>query len=244
MLRTGVPNTTITNTIVAAAAFVSGCLKGGGIPGEDFCYMGKGDDSIAFCKPALRPFIEQSYKDFGLILKSKWAHPQHEHSFCSNRFYPVRMSDGTIQYRPGPTIKVLRGLFVTYSDVPLRGYRSYILGVALGLRKVCNKVPILHEVLEHIISKKMGKYDKYFKLAQGELDVKLIKSFSKTSEINEMSYQHMSNQLQLPVPILQKARDAWIRAIDIAFENRNSAGYVFDPHLDLLTEAIDKHFLT
>lgn len=238
-LKSGVPNTTITNTLVCCIAFTLGVIKAGGQPGRDCALMAKGDDSFGFCNPELKESALQAYKDFGFIPKCKYGHPQEEHSFCSNNFYPV--GD---HYEPAPTYRALRGLFVTHSDVPVKKYKSFILGVCLGLRKICNKVPIFHAILENCIAHMPHRYDNVFKQAQKEIRVKLMQSQHTKSVINEQSWAWASRRLGLSVGALKCAERELLQAHSIAFQRDNPACYVYTPFSSLLDRAIEKALVT
>lgn len=200
----------------------------------DCALMCKGDDSFGFLDSKYLASVVSAYEDFGFIVKYVYGHPQYKHEFCANCFYPLGSG-----YSPGPTLRVLRGFFVSYADVPPQKCKEFLYGVALGLRKVCNKVPILHEFLEKLISLLPHKFTEATKMGLEERKRKLIKSEMKVGSVTPASYDYLSKQLNLPVGTLYKARDEYNQLLEEALTRDDPGCVVYNWWLDQLVQAID-----
>jgi len=237
-LQSGVPNTTITNTVAVAAAFTVGLIRSGGIPGVDGCLMVKGDDCFGFLNPKFVEGVRQSFVEFGFVPKIKSGHPQVEHSFCSNVFYPV---DGG--FSPAPTLRALRSMFVSYTQVPPHAYRSHILGVCLGLRHIVKKIPIFHQVVELVISQIPRKYDKYFHAAEKITKVKLIKS-EAVCPPTRAAYQFVATQLHLSIATVEAIERDYCAMVREAYGRDCPACVVWSPLVSIFNHAIEEALIT
>jgi len=239
--RSGVPNTTLSNTIAVAAAFTVGVLRAGGNPREDMMLMIKGDDSLAFVKEKYVDSIRDTFATFGFKAKIKYGHAQCEHSFCSNVFYPVeRVVGKSRRWLPGPTVRAVRKMFVTANKVPVKFYKSHIRGVCLGLRRIANHVPILHEVVETCLAVLPKRLDKYTALAIKEAKVKIMRTEAGVPDYLPEAWAGLAASLGVPKSAewLKKATNDYCEHIKLALVRENPAGIVWSPDCEFLSRAI------
>jgi len=147
-LKSGVPNTTLYNSILNAMIHWYSFVKAGGRPGVDFWLMVRGDDNLGFVRPGLDDNLVADAEKLGFKLKLKRPGHPCRARFCSNAFYPV--PDG--RYMPAPTIgKCLPKLAYSIATVR-RGYeRAHLRGVALGLLALTNHVPLLGQYVKKLL---------------------------------------------------------------------------------------------
>jgi len=200
--------------------------------------MIKGDDCFGFLNPKFVEPIRKQFEEFGFTPKIKTGHQQCEHSFCSNCFYPVEGG-----FLPGPTLRALRSMFVSYTQVPMYAYRSHILGVCLGLRHIVNKIPIFHQVVETVLACVPRKYDKYFHAAEKLTKVKLIKSESVLPP-TESAYAFVAWQLSVGIPFLHGVEQEYCRMVKEAFGRESPACVVWSPQLSIFNHQIEEALIT
>lgn len=236
--RSGVPNTTLTNTIAVACAFVAGVLAAGGRL-EELRLMVKGDDSFAFLPRKYHKSVEETFRKMGFIPKVKSGHPQYDHTFCSNLFYPVEV-DGRATFRPGPTPKALRKFFVTISDVPVRRALSHVRGVCLGLRHIANHVPMLHELIENCLDALPRVFDSTVKEALARSRTKLLSSQAKSADYTSKTWDMLAMNLRCPGmgQALRLAAEDYAQRCATILAGGGAAGILWTAELEWLARVV------
>jgi len=168
-LRSGVPNTTLYNSVVNAAIATFVFIINGGVPGRDFVMMVRGDDNLMFAKPGLEKDMKIWAEMLGFTIKVNRRRRIEDVRFCSNAFYPTDTGD----YVPAPTLgKCLAKLSFSHRAIPKGGEKAHMRGVALGLLALTNHVPILHDFLVRILELTEGARGNTVTRASAEVRVK------------------------------------------------------------------------
>jgi len=171
-LKTGVPNTTIFNSIVNALIHAWSFTRHGGKPFEDFILMIRGDDNLGFVRPGLDAYLVQDAKELGFNLKVTRPRRVEDVRFCSNAFYPT----STGLYVPAPTIgKCLAKLNATIADVSSKNWKSHMRGVALGLLALTSHVPLLSDYVQMVLRNTQGHTGKMMRNAVKVAQMKYFK---------------------------------------------------------------------
>jgi hypothetical protein len=169
-LRSGVPNTTLYNSIANAALHAYAFIKNGAVPGRDFVFMVRGDDNLAFVRPGFDKGIVELAKKLGFALKVQRPASVAQVRFCSNAFYPTREG-----YVPAPTIgKCLPKLSFTAATVRKGFEMQHMRGVALGLLALTNHVPLLGDFIQQILKITVGKISKETHAAVRQSQIKYM----------------------------------------------------------------------
>jgi len=161
-------------------------------PGRDFRLCACGDDMIGRCK---RQYIDnKQFAAVGTLLghkmKIKTGHTLQQARFCSNAFYPVKGTDIKIM---APTLKCLLKMGATikhfnFNDTDAVG--QHMRGVALGLLKQTNHVPLLNDYIQTVLRNTTGKKGKILNEAISELN-------KKYRQINESYEESAESELWL-----------------------------------------------
>jgi len=193
--RSGVPNTTLGNTLVNMMAYVSYFDKIHAIPGRDYAVMVHGDDSIMFCSPEVVPGLKQHIADLGLKIKLEHGLSPYEIRYCSNIMYPVSGALPTISgdqatetkvgdqsesgeehfdYLPGPTMKALLKMNFTVSRMrdSDNARKQHVRGVALGLKRMVSFIPLLRDMVAQMLIYTQGAHGKILEKAKAEIEYK------------------------------------------------------------------------
>jgi hypothetical protein len=169
-LRSGVPNTTLYNSMMNALLHYYH-FSHRGKPLQDFVMMVRGDDNLIFAKPEVVEGIVETAASLGFKLKLTKARTVDRARFCSNAFYPT--SDRG--YVPAPTIgKCLTKLCYTTSTIRKGGERAHMRGVALGLLALTNHVPLLHDYITRVLELTAGAHGKEFQRALAAARMKYL----------------------------------------------------------------------
>lgn len=165
-MKSGVPNTTVGNSLVNAAMFYYAFVKAGAKPFEDFMIMVRGDDMLSFLKPQFHDKVEATIRALGFEPKIKRTHDVPHARFCSMAFYPT-IHDGKKWYVPAPTIKCLTKLGATARPLPKRedSWKQHMRGVALGLLALTNHVPLLSDYVQKVLAVTTGAEGKLLREA-------------------------------------------------------------------------------
>jgi len=151
-LKSGVPMTTLWNSIVNALMQQYSFWKAGAKPFVDYVIMVRGDDSLAFVRPGMEKELVTTCKRLGFKIKAKRPARIQDVRFCSNAFYPT--AEGG--YVPAPTIKCLTKLCATVTTVTKKTWRAHMRGVALGLLALTNHVPLLSDYVQMVLRNTEG----------------------------------------------------------------------------------------
>jgi hypothetical protein len=173
MMCSGVPNTTVGNTIVNAAVSFTALVRAGARPGEDFAIMVRGDDMLALVKPEFHACIAPFAQRLGFKPKVKSQHSISKVRFCSNAFYPTIVA-GVPMHVPAPTFKCLMKMMWTISPVPVKAYAQHMRGVALGLKNLVSHVPILRDYIAMILRQTEGQRGRFLKQALKDAKIKYL----------------------------------------------------------------------
>jgi len=171
-MRSGVPNTTLTNSITNAAvhyfALTTIC---GFVLGRDYRMIVCGDDFMGAGIQAVHdalPLVERVLRDLGFLPKLKGNLIAENVRFLSMAFYPV--AEGG--YAPAPTVKCLFKLNVTKNRLPTGTEAQHRRGVALGLLPLVNHVPILRDAIQRELRDTVGAHGHVLNRAKHEMRVK------------------------------------------------------------------------
>jgi len=171
-LKSGVPMTTLWNSIINALMNEYAFYKCGARPFEDFILMVRGDDNLAFVRPGMEKLLVETCLKLGFKIKVKRPQRIQDVRFCSNAFYPT--ADGT--YVPAPTIKCLTKLCATVHKVTNKTWRAHMRGVALGLLALTNHVPLLSDYVQMVLRNTNGSTGKAMSRAVAEASKKYFKA--------------------------------------------------------------------
>lgn len=139
------------------------------MPGSHFRLAACGDDALGRVRPDYadkQGFLEAG-KLLGYKMKLKLGHPLTQARFCSNAFYPT-LNGG---YLMAPTMKCVLKLGSTISSVGNQGVdaqKAHMRGVALGLLKQTNHVPILNDYIQSVLRWTQGSKGRYLNEAKRE----------------------------------------------------------------------------
>lgn len=177
MMCSGVPYTTLGNSLTNMFATICPLIAAGAKPGTDFAVMVRGDDMFAFIRPQYQPVVLPFLRKLGFSPKAKIGHPIHRWRFCSNAFYPA-MTENGVRYVPAPTMKCLIKCFVTHALISTKpsALLAHIRGVAMGLRSLVAHVPLLSHLMENVIAHTKLTNAKEFKRALAQSKLKNLRS--------------------------------------------------------------------
>lgn len=150
MVASGVPNTTVGNSILNGMLTAFILEKAGGKLGRDYAVMVRGDDMIAVVRRGLCLEFSKQTERLGLTPKMKRGHPVEKVTFCSNAFYPA-IHNGHNVWVAAPTLRAMLKIAWTTSVVPFIFWRSHARGVALGLYDLTYHIPIFRAYLETVL---------------------------------------------------------------------------------------------
>lgn len=222
-LRSGVPNTTLTNSLVNAAVHVLAFhLAGATVDDYTICVIG--DDNLFFVQDSR--FVAQLPKVAALLgFKIKLAHYPNpwDVRFCSQAVYPT--SEG---YVFGPLIgKCMMKLAYSVSSIRRGHEKSHLRGVALGLRKQVSHIPVLHEYVETLIRITEGaEHDLEFENALAEAHRKRT-PLSDFHSPNEESLEHVSRMYDVPYVCVTDAQELCRNMKDPGFYGSTMADMLF-----------------
>lgn len=187
MLPTGVPLTTLCNTLLNVITLHYCAMKQGLIPGRDFAMVVNGDDSLVFSARFDDDRYRRDMADLGILVKAAVFVQIEKVSFCSCCFLPVT-DGGQRLWIPVPHLrmfwKIGTSLFVTW-----RYHREYCHAVASSLSATCSPHPLngtLCQVMERISAHKSftQRMQRYFDTSH-RLQYKYVRAatpFQKTDE--------------------------------------------------------------
>lgn len=201
MMCSGVPNTTIGNSLMNAAIAYTALVLAGAKPGVDFALMVRGDDMLALIKPQYRACVAAFAKRLGFKPKVKQGHPICKVRFCSNAFYPT-IIEGQLRYVPGPTLKCLLKIMWTITVLPVSKYSEHMRGVCLGLRNAVSHIPILREYVESRLRRTEGVRGPYLKKALREAHIKYMAAPSLL-DLHPDSHAYIAEMYGLSVRMVQ-----------------------------------------
>jgi len=143
------------------------------MPGSHFRLAACGDDAIGRVRPdyADRQGFINVGKTLGFKMKLKLGHSLMQARFCSNAFYPT--ADGN--FLMAPTMRCVLKLGATIKDVGARNdndKKAHMRGVALGLLKQTNHVPVLNDYIQSILRWTQGSKGRYLNEAKREASCK------------------------------------------------------------------------
>lgn len=175
-MKTGVPNTTITNSLTNIIIHLFAFMKIGAIPYKDFRMIIMGDDMLAFVSKKISDnylTVENTIKQLGFRPKIRVGLSAHEAKFCSMSFLPTL--EGT--WMPGPlTGKCMFKLAFSPNLNNLKLTESIMKqhrrGVALGLLSITNHVPVLRDYIQNELKLTEGAKGKYLQLAKKMIEMK------------------------------------------------------------------------
>jgi hypothetical protein len=200
-MKSGVPNTTIGNTLVNAAVHYSSFVEAGAKPGEDFVMMVRGDDMLAFLKPKFHDKAKELVKRYGFKTKVKNGHRVWHARFCSMAFYPTR--EGV--YVCGPTVgKCLAKFAYTVKNVPIKEQAAHRRGVALGLLALTNHIPLLGDYVRNELAHTSGAGGKYMRKALDEVKLKYVRG--SRHEPAPDADMYVANMYAMPVSYVHEIR--------------------------------------
>lgn len=228
MVASGVPNTTVGNSLLNGLITVYLFEKAGGKLGRDFAVMVRGDDMIAVVRRGLCLNFASQAKGFGLSPKLKRGHPIEKVSFCSNAFYPA-IHKGKKVWAAAPTLKAMLKVAWTTSVVPLRFWASHARGVALGLIQLVNHIPIFAAYLNKVLSfATTSKGEKYVQAAIDKAHVKYIPASG--CDVDDDVRCFLSRRYDISIAILEQCqRD---------FEKFTGIGTLGTPCIEQLVKAV------
>lgn len=202
-MKTGVPNTTLGNSVLNAFMMASVVLDHGGVLGRDFFIMVRGDDSLSFIHPRFHKFLVPGLTQLGIKPKMKAGHRIHEIRFCSMAFYPTVSG----KYFPAPTFKCLLKWNFTVKDIPEKQRLAHRRGVALGLLKQVNHVPLLRDYCQNELRLTQGAKGKYLKAALRDSKIKYL-DVDEVQHIDpNQSYSYIASMYHLSVGMVLSLRD-------------------------------------
>lgn len=177
--RSGVPNTTLGNTLINLFVLRTALRSQGAIPGVDYAIMAHGDDGAGFMKPQFVEGVRHFIHRCGLKVKLDYGVPLERMRYCSNIFYPT--AEGLV---PGPTYKSLLRTNTTISAVPEAAFSQHRRGVALGLRNAVAHIPLWNDWVETTLEQTEGSRGQWLEKAQREMAVKVreCSSHAETAE--------------------------------------------------------------
>lgn len=144
MMASGVPNTTLGNSIVNLVTHCFFMSKAGYKLGRDFALAVMGDDMLMIWCGKTQPTFD--FKSLGLKAKTRFETLVPNVEFCANQFYPV-IVDGKRVYRPSPGLSTLFRMGWTIHDMPAKLTRAHARAVALGLQKPSRPNPLMSAVV-------------------------------------------------------------------------------------------------
>lgn len=174
-------------------------------PGASFRLAACGDDSIGRVCPALLDVstMVAAGETLGFKMKFKANHPLQDARFCSNAFYPTK--DG---YLMAPTMKCVLKLGATLSNAGPAGddaHRQHMRGVALGLLKQVNHVPLLNDYIQMVLRTTAGSKGKYLNEARREAEIK-YRGVDAACEESDRSEFYIEQMYRLPCGIVRALR--------------------------------------
>lgn len=202
-MKSGVPNTTLGNSIINGAITYSALVRLGAIPNRDFRIMVRGDDMLSFVNPVFHSRLKQYISDLGFKPKIKFQHPIESVRFCSMAFYPT-LGGG---YFPAPTFKCLLKWNLPVKVIPSRFRLAHRRGVALGLLKQVNHVPILREYVQNELRVTQGSKGRYLKDALRESRVKYLKVDTPQHIDPKESYSFIARMYHLSISMVLALRE-------------------------------------
>jgi len=176
-------------------------------PGTHFRLCACGDDSIGRCLPSLVDkdrFVEAG-KTLGYKMKYKAGHSLLQARFCSNAFYPTSNNG----YLMAPTLKCLLKLGATVSDVgsrELRHQSAHMRGVALGLLKQTNHVPLLNDYIQMLLRSTAGAKGTFLNEARKEAERKYRKVEGSRAYESSTSLLYLSQMYGISLATLGTLR--------------------------------------
>lgn len=156
---------------------------------------------LGFAPVSAHGKIVQQYKDLGFIPKVKSGHDVSKMRFCSMAFYPTTDSH---PWAPAPTMSCLLKLYVTLHDMKPIEYVQHIRGVALGLIKICNHVPLLNDSLRHMLDITRSAHGKVLEAAIQECRVKYILGSGYHESPTAVAY--LARMYDVPCCLIQDLR--------------------------------------
>lgn len=200
-LRSGVPNTTLYNSMMNALLHYYHFSQRGK-PLQDFAMMVRGDDNLIFARPHVVTGIVETAASLGFKLKLTKANTVDRARFCSNAFYPTPDHG----YVPAPTIgKCLAKLCYTTSVIRRGGERAHMRGVALGLLALTNHVPLLHDYIVRVLELTSGAHGKECARALAAARMKYLPGTRHEMAINASEY--VANMYGVTVDQVQNVRE-------------------------------------
>jgi len=175
-------------------------------PGSCFRLAACGDDSIGRLRPDLvdSEAIVAIGKKLGYKMKLKLGHPLSDARFCSNAFYPTKGG-----FMMAPTMKCLLKLGATISQVGEQSpehHKQHMRGVALGLLKQVNHVPLLNDYIQMVLRTTAGSKGKYLNEARREAEYKYRKVEEYVEESADAE-QYLETMYRLPSGLVRTVRE-------------------------------------
>jgi len=231
--RTGVPNTTLGNTIVNLLCYLSYFNSVDALPGRDYVVMVHGDDSIVFMRSGLELKLQETINSIGFDIDFTLCDSISKIRYCSSMFYPIYphmekdfLVPATVC--PGPTLKALIKMNYTFKNIPQRAYNQHQRGVALGLQKAVQHIPLLNDAVMRTLSITQGAHGSYLSRAFNETQRKIRKSTGHLEHQNAVDF--LSEAYGVPSDILRRCR-CQLKAM-------RAIGLYSSPELHLMTRAV------
>jgi len=224
-LKSGVPNTTLYNSIINAALFCTAALSLGAKPGVDFAIMIRGDDNLAFLKPQFqnREHFESVAQKLGFKLKVSFPKHVPGARFCSMAFYPTPNG-----YYPGPTMKCLAKMAYTGHALRKGAERAHLRGVALGLLAGTAHIPLLADYVQALLRYTAGAKGREMHQAVKESQLKYLRASAQ--EQTPESDTYLASMYNVPL--------AWIVEMRQLITTMHAPGFYASVHSALFWHAV------
>lgn len=201
-LKSGVPNTTLNNSVINALLQAYSFQACGAKPYIDYKIMVRGDDSVAFVRPGMEKLFPTIATKLGFKVKTKRVERVDQVRFCSNAFYPTTTGD----YVPAPTMKCLAKLCATISSHGRKHNFAHMRGVVLGLLALTNHVPLLNDYVQRILQITTGARGAALIEAQRAARLKYFVGTQHTASIDADTFMcHMYGVTQAHVDAVRTA---------------------------------------
>lgn len=195
--KSGVPMTTVLNSLLNGLVTKFMLSKVGDY--RAYPTMVRGDDMLTRAPPRMRSIAMSIAKGLGLKPKLKFGHDDSHVTFCSGAFWPT--TEGFVF---GPTLKAMFKVGYTTSPVPFTKWKQHAKGVALGLIKQTNHVPILGAYIRHLqrLTSSVPD-DKWTRRAQAEARVKNVRAL-RTYQPSLLSNKFLCDRYSLGTDDVEK----------------------------------------